>query len=385
MASAEIITIGTEILLGEIVDTNAAYIARFLRGLGVDLYRKTTVGDNPERIAKVVRSALERADFVITTGGLGPTVDDPTREAIALAAGVNSVFREELWEQIRERFERFGRVPTDNNRRQAYIPEGALAVENPVGTAPAFIQEIPPGVVICLPGVPREMEFLLEQAVAPYLKKRFSLTSIIKTRTLHTSGAGESQVDDRISDLEGYSNPTVGLAARAGQVDVRIAVKANSEAEADALLEPLEAEIRGRLGNWVFGVDEDTLEGIVLDALARRNWTLGAVEAGLKGVLLRRFAQTTVGVFAGGELVSAQAASELFERAREFRTAKQVDVLITAGLYPAGQRHDLHVLLISPEGEENLSRSYGGPAALAPIWSVNICLDFLRKLGNSSA
>src|SRR5512133_3302548 len=142
MPSAEIITIGTEILLGEIVDTNARYIARQLRDAGIDLYRKTTVGDNAQRIAQALQQALERCDIVLTTGGLGPTVDDPTREAVALAMGVETEFRPELWEQIEERMSRFGRKPTENQKRQAYIPQGAIPVSNAVGTAPAFIFEV---------------------------------------------------------------------------------------------------------------------------------------------------------------------------------------------------------------------------------------------------
>ena len=141
MPSAEIITIGTEILLGEIVDTNTRYIARVLRGLGVDLYRTITIGDNVERIAESIRNAMSRADIVITTGGLGPTVDDPTREAVARAAGVELEFREDLWEQVVAIISRYGRKPSENQKRQAYIPKGALGISNPVGTAPCFIVE----------------------------------------------------------------------------------------------------------------------------------------------------------------------------------------------------------------------------------------------------
>src|SRR4030066_1722983 len=160
MPSAEIITIGTELLLGEIVDTNSHFIARCLRDAGIDLYRKTTVGDNVKRIAFAIQQALERCDIVITSGGLGPTVDDPTRDAVALAVGMTSEYHPELWEQIKARFLRYGRVPTENNRRQAYIPKGAIAIENPVGTAPIFIVELGNQVIISLPGVPREMETL---------------------------------------------------------------------------------------------------------------------------------------------------------------------------------------------------------------------------------
>ena len=143
MTSAEIITIGTEILLGEIVDTNTRYIARTLRSMGVDLYRTITIGDNVERIADAIRNSMQQADIVITTGGLGPTIDDPTREAVAKAVGVETEFREDLWEQVVETIARYGRKPSENQKRQAYVPKGALGLKNPVGTAPCFIVERP--------------------------------------------------------------------------------------------------------------------------------------------------------------------------------------------------------------------------------------------------
>src|SRR6266536_979422 len=143
MPSAEIITIGTEILLGEIVDTNTRYIARILRGMGVDIYRTITIGDNVERIAEAICNSMNRAEIVITTGGLGPTVDDPTREAVAKAAGVELEFREDLWEQVVAIISRYGRKPSENQKRQAYIPKGAVAIPNPVGTAPCFIVDHP--------------------------------------------------------------------------------------------------------------------------------------------------------------------------------------------------------------------------------------------------
>src|SRR5574342_728553 len=186
MPSAEIITIGTEILLGEIVDTNTRHIALTLRGLGVDLYRTITIGDNTDRIASAIRESMERAEIVITTGGLGPTVDDPTRYAVARALGVETEFREDLWEQVVTTIKRYGRKPAENQKRQAYVPQGAIAIKNPVGTAPGFIVEYPSpftplpleeekGVraVISLPGVPTEMEYLLHESVIPYLQKRF--------------------------------------------------------------------------------------------------------------------------------------------------------------------------------------------------------------------
>ena len=236
MPSAEIISIGTELLLGEIVDTNAPYLARLLRDIGVDLYRKTTIGDNTKRIAQIIQESLQRCDIIITTGGLGPTVDDPTREAVALAVGVPTEYRPELWDQIQARFQRYGRLPTENNRRQAFIPQGAVPVENQVGTAPAFIVDREEKIIISLPGVPREMEYLMQNQFLPYLRQRFDLHGIIKARVIHTAGIGESQIDEMIGDLETLSNPTIGLLAHSGQVDVRITAKANSENEADQMI-----------------------------------------------------------------------------------------------------------------------------------------------------
>src|SRR4030067_3500282 len=188
MPSGEIITIGTELLLGEIVDTNAPFLARCLRDAGIDLYRKTTVGDNIKRIAQVIQQAMERCEIVITTGGLGPTVDDPTRQAVALAVDAPVEFHPELWDQIQSRFKLFNRQPTENNRRQAYIPAGAQAILNPVGTAPAFLVEKNHKLTIALPGVPREMEYILEHSVLPILRERYQLQGLIKTRILHTVG-----------------------------------------------------------------------------------------------------------------------------------------------------------------------------------------------------
>ena len=303
MPSAEIITIGTEILLGEIVDTNARYIARRLRDLGIDLFRKTTVGDNVQRISSAIQQARERCDIIITTGGLGPTIDDPTRQAVAQALGVEMEYRPELWEQIQARFRRYDRIPTENNKRQAYIPVGAKPIENPVGTAPIFIMKSGSQAIIALPGVPREMEYLIENTVLPYLREKYHLTGIIKTRVLHTVGVGESIIDDLIGDLEKLSNPTVGLAAHSGQVDVRIAVKATSEAEADALIQPVEAQLRKFLGQWIFGVDEESLELVAIQAVRKKGWSLVVIESGLQGELTRRLA--AVGSpFLGGEILS---------------------------------------------------------------------------------
>ena len=169
MPSAEIIAIGTELLLGSILDTNSQYLAKELNRAGIDLFRWTIVGDNPQRIKQTILEAYSRTDIIITTGGLGPTIDDPTREAAALAWGVSLEFHPKLWLQIVDRFDKYGRYPTENNRRQAYIPKGAQPIENPVGTAPAFYLERDRKTLICLPGVPAEMKYLFQKSVMPML------------------------------------------------------------------------------------------------------------------------------------------------------------------------------------------------------------------------
>ncbi len=380
MASAEIITIGTELLLGEIHDTNATYIARLLRDVGIDLYRKTTIGDNSRRIAQTIQEAMQRTDIIITTGGLGPTVDDPTREAVALAVGVEPEFRPELWEQIQNRFQRFGRKPTENNKRQAYIPKGAIPVENPVGTAPCFIVEVGGHTIFSLPGVPREMEYLMQNAVLPYLRQRFDLHGIIKARVLHTGGAGESQIDDLIGDLETLSNPTVGLLAHAGQVDIRITAKAESEAEADAKIRPLEDDIRQRLGHWIYGADAETLARVALNSLQKQGWTLAVVEAGLGGDLTGKLAAEH-GPFLGGEvLVTHPGPAELLALTLADRQQRGADVGLGVALQLGPEKQDVYMVLITPLGEQQFLRPYGGPPGNAPLWAVNHGLDTIRNL-----
>ena len=380
MPSAEIITIGTEILLGEIVDTNARYLARALRDAGIDLYRKTTVGDNAKRIAQAIQQALERCDIVITTGGLGPTVDDPTREAVALAMGVETVYCPELWEQIQARFKRFGRQPTENNRRQAYVPKGAIAIENPVGTAPIFIFESGSRAVISLPGVPREMEHLLQHAILPYLQQHYHIQGIIKARVLHTAGAGESQIDALVGDLEQLTNPTVGLAAHAGQVDVRITAKADSVQAADELIKPVEKTIRDRLGNWVYGADQESLEGIALKAVEREGWSLTVIESGLGGELIRRLAAVE-GPFLGGQVLTAlPTPSELLSLTEDYRSSRAADVGLGVALHPAGDKVDVYFALITPDSTQQFMRPYGGPPESAPNWALHHSLDVIRKL-----
>ncbi len=386
MPSAEIITIGTELLLGETSDTNTRFIAQTLRGLGVDLYRTQTVGDNSGRIAAAVNDALQRADIVITTGGLGPTVDDPTRQAVAEAVGVTLEFHPDLWEQIVARIGRYGRMPTENQKRQAYIPKGAIVIENPVGTAPAFIVEVfPPasgkkaGAIISLPGVPREMETLLVEAVIPYLQKRFKLQEIIKIRTMHVSGIGEGVLDSLIGDLETLDNPTVGLTAHSGIVDVRIAAKAVTPARAEGLIAKVEQDLRDRLGGNIFGADNDTLEGAVLDALAKRGWTLTSFERGLDGALQRRLEKAQRPIYLGGgaEARRKETLAQATEAVRQaFNAAASIGIALTI----SSEKQGIDLVTITPLGHKERYLPYGGHPKNAARWAVNTALDRLFRI-----
>jgi competence/damage-inducible protein CinA-like protein len=380
MPTAEILTIGTEILLGEIVDTNTRYLAHKLRQHGIDLYRQTTVGDNVDRISQAIQNSLSSADIIITTGGLGPTVDDPTRQAVALAVGVEIEFREELWQQIKDRYRRFGRIPTENNKRQAFIPQGAIPIENPVGTAPAFIFEKNDSSIIALPGVPREMEYLIEHTIIPYLINRLDLHSVIKARIIHTAGVGESQIDELIGDLELFSNPTVGLAAHSGPVDVRITANAETEEIADALNRTVEHEIHQRLGDWIYGADQERLEQVALDHLASIGWELAVVEAGLKGEFIKRLASAR-GPFIGGEVLTRRLSDDdLFDFIQLYQEKRAVDIVVGLTITPDSEQQEIYLAMITPEEKTLFPIRYGGPPENAPRWAINKCLDILRTL-----
>jgi nicotinamide-nucleotide amidase len=281
---AEIVVIGTELLLGQIIDTNAAYLAQQLSNIGIDLYYKSTVGDNKGRMIETLERAINRSDIIITTGGIGPTLDDLTRETVAEVLGVPLAFQPHLLEQIKAMM---GARYTDNNARQAYIPSGALALENPVGTAPGYFAPTPRGgVVVSLPGVPGELRYLMENAVVPHLIERFQIEAIIVSRTLKCMGLSESYIDAQLDDLIKHSyNPTIGLLAQMqlGEIHVRLTAKAPQAQAANLLIDPLEAQVRQRLGHAVFGTDEMEYEQVVTDLLKRRDLTIAVAESGLNG------------------------------------------------------------------------------------------------------
>ncbi len=307
MANAEIVAIGSELLLGQIVDTNSTWLAQRLTALGVNLFYKAVVGDNPERMREVLTRALERADIVITSGGLGPTQDDLTREAVAEVTGRKLILYPPFLEQIEHRFRTRGFIMTPNNERQAYMPEGAIPVDNPNGTAPSFIVEDPRGSIFVLPGVPFELKWLFDNEVAPYLRRKFSLSEIITYRLLKVAELGESRVDDLMGHLIANSrNPTVGVLAHPGQVDIRIAAKAATKEDALRLIEPLEAEMRRLIGKHIFAVDEETMEDAVGTLLRENNKTIAVCEDLTGGLIAERLQESEPERFREGVITNGQ-------------------------------------------------------------------------------
>ncbi|MCX7976023.1 MAG: molybdopterin-binding protein [Bellilinea sp.] len=378
MPAAEIIAIGTELLLGESLDTNTAFIARTLRDYGVDIFRTMIVGDNATRIAEAIRESLSRANIVITTGGLGPTVDDPTREAVAIATRSELIYHPELWDQIQERFRRYNRQPTENNRRQAYLPDGAVAIPNPVGTAPAFYYPLDEKVIVCLPGVPSEMETILMQSVIPYLRSRFDLREVIRAYTLHAAGVGESQVDEWLSDLEKQSNPTVGLLAHPGQVDIRITAKAPSIEEADQMIQKIVRQVYERMGFAIFGVNQQKLEQVVAEKLRQSNMEIFLVVSGFPDEV-RKSLETIVSNTENLLFLPFTEHNLLLESYQQHPVFRQSQMALIATLKRGEQQQILDIFLRHPGGIEEITRSYGGPPPLAGIWAMRTLLEIIRR------
>ncbi len=307
--NAELISIGSELLLGQIVDTNASWMAQRLAENGVNLFYKTTVGDNFDRMTAILGSALDRADVVITGGGIGPTQDDLTREAVAKVTGRTVVVHDPSLQELRERFQKRGFILTKNNERQAMIPDGAIVVKNPNGTAPAFMVEDPRGVVISLPGVPFEMKWLFDNEVLPYLRQKFGLSQTIHYRVLKVADIGESAVDDRIGKLiAGSENPTVGVLAHPGQVDVRIAARSDSKEMASGLIDPVELEVRSLLGDHVFATDDETMASVTGGLLKKRSSSIATCEDLSGGAVADAVQEAAGALFAEGVILNSNTA-----------------------------------------------------------------------------
>src|SRR4030095_7527520 len=308
MATAEIVAVGSELLLGQIVDTNSAWMAQRLTALGVNLYFKSVVGDNPGRMKERTARALERADIVITSGGVGPTQDDLTREIVAEVTDRKLVQDPGMLAEVEEHFRRRGRTMTPNNIRQSYMPEGAIPIKNPNGTAPCFIVEDPRGIIYSLPGVPVEMKWLFENEVEPYLREKINLAEVIHYRVLKIVGIGESAVDDKGGHLISHlSLPTVGVLSLPGEVDVRIAAKAENRDEALRMIAPVEAEVRELLGNAIFAADEETMEHVVGKWRREQNKTVAVYEDLSCGKLAERLQTASGEQFQAGFICNSEA------------------------------------------------------------------------------
>lgn len=351
MLLAEIISVGTELLFGEIVDSNAAFLARELLGRGITLHRKSVLGDNLPRLREAILAALSRADLVILGGGLGPTDDDLTREAIAAALNETPHEDAELLAWLRGLYESRGRVMPETNRKQTWLIPSAEALPNPVGTAPGWFVRQDGKLIVALPGPPREMQKMWREQVIPRLP---APTTALWHTTLHTQGIGESNIAEILGDLTKTANPSVATYARKTGVDIRVAASAANEAEARHLAAPVLDEVKDKLAKWTWGFDTDTLAGAVTKALNGR--TLGVIEAGSAGTLSTLLADepsfldaavtqdhrrlitlglTPVTLHDQG-LVSEQAALELAAGAREYLEA---DLGLALVVDTGGQAH----------------------------------------------
>jgi nicotinamide-nucleotide amidase len=334
---AEIISIGTEILLGELLDTNANYLAARLPALGIDLYWMTQVGDNLDRLTDAFRRAWDRSELTLATGGLGPTEDDVTREAIAAALGEQASVQPELEAQLREFFVRRGIVMPERNVKQATLIPSARVIPNPRGTAPGWWVEREGRILIAMPGPPPELERMWDAEVAPRLAGLVG-GGVIVSRTLKTAGVGEGTIDEMLSPLLGSTNPTIGVYAKADGVQLRITAKAATAEDARRLIEPMEEETRRILGQVIWGADDDTLEGAVGALLKEQGLTLATMESCTGGLLA-----STITDVAGS---SAYFKGGFVSYTAEMKIALGVDAELVA-------RHGV----VSPEVAQDMARA----------------------------
>ncbi|MFZ1756993.1 MAG: CinA family nicotinamide mononucleotide deamidase-related protein [Caldilineaceae bacterium] len=395
--SAEIITTGTEILLGDIVDTNAAWIAQQVREVGVNLYYKMTVGDNEPRVRGVLEMCLGRSDLLLVTGGLGPTADDITRDAIAAACGHTLVRDEGIVEKLRERFARWGNPMTENNLRQAYIPAGATVIPNPVGTAPGFITpDLRHGRgarIIAMPGVPREMKRMMTESVLPYILTLTGGVGVIRRRILRTVGIGESSLDTQLGDLMNAGNPTVGLAAHLGQADIRIAARAASADEAEALLDQMEAQVRERVGQYIYSSTQDeSVESVTVRLLREAKATIALLETSSAGAIAERLRAAEGGSEVLADVRIEEDRAEIVDEAQARRIA--ADLRTGAGatyglaILSSGQPDEdfysqtpgqTWLALAGPTGIRTARFPFGGRDNISTAWIGNRALDLVRR------
>lgn len=404
---AEILSIGSELLSGRTIDTNSAYLGRILQESGIELIRKGAVVDDLEEIIQALRESLSRADIVITVGGLGPTSDDLTREAVSSAVGVPLIFREELAEKIRELFRRRGVEMPEVNLKQAYLPEGAMAIDNKVGTAPGFILEKEGKCIIALPGPPSELIPMVEEAIRHYLKAK-NPGEVIIQRTLKVVGRGESWVEEALRDLMApQGNPSLAPYAKPSEVHLVITAK-GEERKAREMVEEMEAKVRERLGEDIYGVDEEELEEVVGKMLRERGLTLAVAESCTGGLLGYRITKISGSsdYFLGGVIsysnevkrdvlgvneedlktygaVSEQVARQMAEGARRVIKA-DLGVGITGIAGPTGGTPEkpvglVYIALATPEETICQRNIFPGDREMVRWRSSQTALDMMRR------
>ena len=400
---SEILSVGTELLLGHITDTNASWLAQQLTPLGIDLFYVSQVGDNLERLSATVRRARERSDLVVITGGLGPTEDDLTREAIAAVLDEAPHVEPHLEADLRAFFAGRGIVMPERNLKQAWTLPSVTILPNPIGTAPGWWAERDGKVIVAMPGVPYEMKRMWQNEVAPRLRSRTN--DILFTRILRVAGLGESSVEERLDAVLHSSNPTVATYAKPDAVDVRVTAKAATSDEARALVEDVEERIRATLGQHIFGIDDETPQSVALRMLIERGLTLATMESCTGGLLSSLITDIpgSSNAFHGGLISYATELKEAWgvpaeviaehgvisvETARAMATAvrqqtgAEVGVSVTGVAGPDEQEGKpvgtVHIAVASPQGMRETSQRFRGPRGEIKLRAAYTALNLLR-------
>jgi nicotinamide-nucleotide amidase len=387
---AEIICSGTEILLGEILDTDSYFIAGQLPSLGIDLYFVSVVGDNRARLLEALRRAWERADLIITTGGLGPTQDDITREAIAELLSEELKVDPTLWRELQGFFAKHHREIPASNVRQAMVTDSVHVIRNPQGTAPGWWIEKDGHIVVAMPGPPDELQFMWTNSVLPALMEK-ATGALILSRTIKVFGLSEAQVDELVAPFLQLPNPTLATYVRSDGVYLRIAAKASDRGEAQQMIAEREADIRRLLGDHIWGVDSDTLGSAVGALLEARRLSLAVTESYTDGLLSDTIASTMEGLscFRGGLVACSEEARVAFgldSRLTGSRLAEAMARLARrklgadVGIGIAGEGGSIFIGLDSDRFKRSITRSYPGERLRVKERAVNAALFELRRL-----
>ncbi len=400
---AEILSIGTELLLGHITDTNASWLAQQLGPLGIDLFYVSTVGDNLERLTARLAQARERSDLVIMTGGLGPTEDDLTREGVAAVLHETPIVDEQLEASLRAFFASRGILMPERNIKQAWTLPSVTILANPIGTAPGWWAERDDKVLVAMPGVPYEMKRMWQNEVMPRLRLRTGES--LFTRILRVAGMGESSVEERLDAVLHNANPTVATYAKRDAVDVRITAKAPTTDEAQAMVEGVEARVRATLGQHIFGIDDETPQSVALDMLMARGLTLATMESCTGGLLSSLITDIpgSSNAFRGGLIsyatdlkvawgvpaeviaehgvVSVETARAMASAVRQ-QTGASVGLSVTGVAGPDEQEGKpvgtIHIAVASPEGMRDTSQRFRGPRGEIKLRAAYTALNLLR-------